>query len=116
MKITTIRVNAGRTFNNPYESYANLRPEVTLTANLEGGEDPIAATRKLQAQCETLVEQHKARLLSDLDKMQTYTTRTRDIARLEQQIETATDHLKNLKAEAEKDGPLQLSIITDDII
>ena len=111
MKITRITVNAGRTFNNPYESYANLRPAVTLDATLEDGEDPIAATRALQTQAETLVESHKARLLGDLDKLHAYTERTRNIGRLESQIADATAHLSRLKEEAEAAGPLQLTAV-----
>jgi hypothetical protein len=32
MKINSITVTAGRTFNHPHEQYSNLRPEVTMTA------------------------------------------------------------------------------------
>lgn len=110
MKVTQITVNAGRTFNNPYESYSNLRPEVTLTATIDDGEDAIAAAKTLQAQAEGLVEQHKTKLLMDLDKLHTYQTRTRDMARLESQIKTAQDHLSELKAEHERgDTPEQHS-------
>ena len=34
MKIQTITVTAGRTFNHPHEQYSNLRPEVQMTATL----------------------------------------------------------------------------------
>lgn len=34
MRIKTITVTAGRTFNHPYEQYSNLRPEVTMVADL----------------------------------------------------------------------------------
>lgn len=114
MKVTQITVNAGRTFNNPYESYSNLRPEVTLTASLDEGEDPQAAAKALQSQAETLVESHKTKLLMDLDRLHTYQTRTRDIARLESQIKTATDHLSELKAEQERTGGLKLSVLPGD--
>lgn len=114
MKVTQITVNAGRTFNNPYESYSNLRPEVTLTASLDDGEDPHAAAKALQSQAETLVESHKTKLLMDLDRLHTYQTRTRDIARLETQIKTANDHLSELRAEQERDGGLRLSVLPGD--
>jgi predicted signal transduction protein with EAL and GGDEF domain len=102
MKVTQITVNAGRTFNNPYESYSNLRPEVTLTASLDDGEDATTAAKALQAQAEGLVEEHKTKLLMDLDRLHTYQTRTRDIARLE------------LQAEQERTGGLQLSVLPAD--
>src|SRR5690606_11594598 len=85
MKITEITVNVGRTFNNPCESYSNLRPEVTLKASLEDGEDPITSAKELQHRAEQLVEQHKTQLLTDLDNLHRRTTMTRDIARLEEQ-------------------------------
>jgi chromosome segregation ATPase len=113
MKITEITVSAGRTFNNPYEQYANLRPAVELRATLEEGEEPLAALKKLQEQAETLVEHHKARLLADLDKLHSYTERTRDIARLEDQIGKAQAHLDELKKEQSDAGPLQLTVMDD---
>jgi hypothetical protein len=113
MKVTQITVNAGRTFNNPYESYSNLRPEVTLTATIEDGEDAMAAAKALQAQAEGLVEDHKTKLLMDLDRLHTYQTRTRDIARLESQIKTAEQHLTELRAEQERDGTAKLSVLPD---
>jgi hypothetical protein len=54
MKVNEIRVSAGRTFNHPYESYSNLRFDVHLNAKLDEGEDPVAATRQLQAQAEEM--------------------------------------------------------------
>jgi hypothetical protein len=114
MKVTQITVNAGRTFNNPYESYSNLRPEVTLTASLDDGEDATTAAKALQAQAEGLVEEHKTKLLMDLDRLHTYQTRTRDIARLESQIKTAQEHLNELQAEQERTGGLQLSVLPAD--
>ena len=116
MKITEVTVNAGRTFNNPYEQYANLRPSVTLKATLDADEDPIAATKALQVQAETLVEDHKTRLLVDLDKLHSYTDRTRDISRLESQIADATERLNALKEEQEQAGPLKLTTMKDDEI
>ena len=104
MQITEIVVSAGRTFNNPYESYSNLRPEVTLKATLAEGDDPHESAKELQAQAERLVEKHKTQLLVDLDRLHTREIRTRDIARLEEQIGKATTHLADLKAEESQEG------------
>ena len=67
MKITEIKVTAGRTFNHPHETYSNLRPEVELHASLEDGEDATAAAKKLQQQAEQLVEDQKANMLQALE-------------------------------------------------
>lgn len=69
MKITTLTVTAGRTFNHPHESYSNLRPEVVLTASLEDGDDPDACVKQLQARAESLVEDHKNGLLKSIEEL-----------------------------------------------
>lgn len=66
MHVTRISVSAGRTFNHPYESFSNLRQDVSLTAELDVGEDPELATQNLQAKAEALVEAHKKSLLERL--------------------------------------------------
>lgn len=114
MKITEITVNAGRTFNNPYESYSNLRPEVTLRASLSDGDNPDECAKGLQAQAEQLVEKHKTQLLMDLDRLNRRSHMTRDIARLESDMEKATAHLADLKAEQEADGGQQVMLLNPD--
>lgn len=66
MKVTTITVEAGRTFNHPYENYGNLRPALSITAQLEEGEDWEACARTLQAQAEAQIEMHKYALLQTM--------------------------------------------------
>lgn len=56
MKITTISVNAGRTLSMPGTTYANVRPQVTFTAEVSEGEDPFAAAKALQARAEAFME------------------------------------------------------------
>ena len=66
MKIVEVSVNAGRTFNHPYESFSNLRASVDLKAALDGAEDAAAAVVELQARAEDLVENHKDLMLARL--------------------------------------------------
>lgn len=82
MQITEITVSAGRTFNHPYESYSNLRPNLTLTATLDPGEDALQAIRTLQGQAEEVVEEHKQAMFASIEQLQRMTQREHDIARL----------------------------------
>ena len=53
MKLTTITVRYGRTQSLP--AYSNIRPEVSLTAELEPDDDPSAAHAALLAQAKAIV-------------------------------------------------------------
>src|SRR6266581_1934161 len=79
MKIQTISVTAGRCFNHAHEEYSNLRPEVTMTATLENGEDAAIATRALQQRAEGLVEDHKQALLRSIEELYQLTTKQAEI-------------------------------------
>lgn len=107
MKITTITVQAGRTFNHPYESYSNLRPEVTLTAAIDPDEDPTAAARQLQAQAERLVEDHKNALLRSLEEIEHLRQAEREVANLEEKIgamQRSLDRARRYLEERRQDG------------
>ena len=113
MKINTITVHAGRTFNNPYESYSNLKPEVILTAALDEGEDAKEAVKTLQAQAEGLVEDHKNALLKNLDDIDRMTKRQAEVSSLEQSIKRSQASLDRLRKEAADSGlPLTLEAET----
>lgn len=56
MKITSVSVNAGRTLSMPGTNYANVRPQVTFTAEIQDGEDAFAAAATLQERAETFME------------------------------------------------------------
>lgn len=87
MKVTEIIVSAGRTFNNPYESYANFKPQVTMKVLLSPEDDPATATKALQAQAEQLVEDHKNHLLESLRKLEQMKEAARQVAQLSEMIE-----------------------------
>ncbi len=99
MQVTEIVVSAGRTFNHPHEQYSNLRPEVTLKANLGEGEDASAATRQLQAQAEGLVEDHKQQMLSSLEELYQLSQRQAEMRGLQKELERAQRRLNELRAE-----------------
>lgn len=96
-RVTEITVNAGRTFNHPYESYSNLRPSVTIKAELLEGEDWEAATKELQAKAESMVEEHKQHMLRSLKELHDLTVRQREVASLEDSIRGAQSRLDRLR-------------------
>jgi hypothetical protein len=99
MNIKSITVTAGRTFNHPHEQFSNLRPEVTMTADLSEGEDPLAATRQLQAQAEALVEDHKQSLLKSLEELYLMSERQAEMRGLQRQLEDAQIRLNEIRKE-----------------
>ena len=99
MKINTIIVTAGRTFNHPHEQYSNLRPEVVLTATLDEGEDPHVATRDLQQRAEGLVEDHKQSLLNSIEELYQLTQRQAEVRGLQTELNRAQKRLEAIRAE-----------------
>lgn len=98
MQVTKIVVHAGRTFNHPHESYSNLRPSVTLEATLDPGEDPIAATKQLQAQAEQLVEDHKTNLLESIEDLYQLNEHNARVRGLQHTIENAQRELDKVRS------------------
>ena len=86
MEITEVTVSAGRTFNHPYETYSNLRPNVTIKANLAPGEDAQKAINDLQALAEKSVEDHKQGLLRSLEELHNLTERQREMTTLADEL------------------------------
>lgn len=99
MKVTEITTNAGRTFNHPYESYSNLRCDVAMKATLEEGEDPVEASKKLQAQCEVLAENHKQEILVSIHELAERARRTQTRIALKSKLERTQAELDELGPE-----------------
>jgi hypothetical protein len=99
MKINTIQVTAGRTFNHPHEQYSNLRPEVVMTATLSETENPAEAVKHLQAQAEQLVEDHKRGLLASIEELYQLTERQAEMRGLQQELERAQKRLEAIRSE-----------------
>lgn len=102
-----ITVSAGRTFNHPYESYSNLRPNVTIEAALDPGEDVDAAIKSLQAKAEGLVEDHKQAMLRSIEELRDLTERQREIARLEDQLTSAQRRIDQIRGQWGVKGGLE---------
>jgi hypothetical protein len=107
MQITEIVVNAGRTFNHPYESYSNLRPSVTLKATIAEGEDPDATTKQLQAKAESLVEDHKRNMLQSLEELHHLEQAQAEMINLEKHFTDTQERIKELR---EKHPRLQIQV------
>jgi len=97
MEITEITVSAGRTFNHPYETYSNLRPNVTVKANLAPGEDPVKAINDLQALAEKTVEDHKQELLNSLEELHFLTEAQREMTSLGEQVTRSQMRLEEIR-------------------
>lgn len=97
MRIEQIKVKAGRVFNHPYESFSNLRPEIELTATLEAGDDPIQATRELQAQAEQLVEDHKQNMLKSIHELETLSVRQKRMRQLSSQLKECQAEMDQIR-------------------
>lgn len=97
MIITEIIVSAGRTFNHPYESYSNLKPQLTLKATIQEGDDVQHSILALQDRAETMIEQHKQQMLADMEAMEHLRRYDQQIASLETEITKATQRLEQLK-------------------
>ena len=99
MKITSITVSAGRTFNHPYEQYSNLRPEVTMTASLEDGENAWEATKALQSTAEGLVEDHKRGLLHSIEELHKLTEYQAEVRGLQEQLQRAQNRMNDIRSQ-----------------
>ena len=99
MKITEIVVSAGRTFNHPYENFSNLRPQVTLKATLDEGEDSNAAAKELQGKAEKLVEDHKQNTLQVLHELHHLSMAKQEVYDVERKLADLNARLKGLREE-----------------
>lgn len=102
MEITEIIISAGRTFNHPYESYSNLRPNVTLKATLINNEDPDKAVKELQAKAEKLVEDHKQLLLKQLEEIYEMQRLDQEYSDLESRLRQAQERMDFVRKRREQ--------------
>lgn len=100
MKITEITVHASRTLPHPVEDYANIRPSVTLKAEING-DDPLEATKELQRKAEMLVEEHSLLLTSSLKERDVLEREANEIRQLESSMHRQTQRLEELKEQHE---------------
>lgn len=105
MTITEVIVSAGRTFNDPYESYSNHKPHVTLKATLGDGDDAAVVVKELQAKAEGLAEDHKQLMLSQIRDRHNLNERQREVRSLEQNIVAAQERLSQIRDSIAKGLP-----------
>lgn len=98
-KITEITVSAGRVIPHPFQQYANLRPMITLKAEIEPGEDPTEAAKGLQAKAEGLVEDHSRYMVKSPEELEELSRRQAKVASLEASIRRAQEDLDRLRKE-----------------
>ncbi len=99
MKVTEIVVSAGRTFNHPYEQYSNLRPQVTLKATLDDGDDPAVAAKELQGKAEKLVEDHKQNMLRTLQELHKLSVAKQEMFDVARRLGELNNRLAELREE-----------------
>lgn len=100
-KIIEVTVAAGRKFNHPYEDFSNLSPHLSIKAEVQEDEDPTEVIRKLQAEAESLIEDHKQHLLASLRQLYLMSQYERKVARLESNITQAQEELEELREQQE---------------
>ncbi len=67
MKLTKVTVSASRTFNHPYERYANFRFEIRLEGEVEEGLSIQQQIDSMREEAEANAENHKRQILADLE-------------------------------------------------
>ena len=99
MKITEITVSAARTINHPVESYANLKPMVSLKAVLDESEDYGQAVKDLQAKAEELVEDHATQLKTHIRDMYYLDQKQKQLISLEAELHKTQDRITEIRKE-----------------
>lgn len=97
MKVIEITVSAGRVVSHPTESYSNLRPQLTLKAMLDEGEDVETATKDLQAKAEKLIEDHKNNLVESIMRLDRMAREDEELKNLEEQLHRSQERLEHLR-------------------
>ncbi len=83
MKIKKVEVTASRTFNHPYERFANFRHSITLEGEIEEGIPIQQQIDGLREEAEAQAESHKRQILADLDLIRERESLASQIRRLE---------------------------------
>jgi hypothetical protein len=108
-KVTEITVSAGRVIPHPFVQYANLRPMITIKAELDEGEDFKAVAKDLQATAEGMIEDHSRYMVRSLEELENLTRKQARVASLEASIRRAQSDLDELR----KDMPALQAIAGD---
>ena len=114
-RVTEVIVNAGRTFNHPYESYSNLRPSITVKAQIFEEEDWETVAKALQARVEELVEDHKTHMLKSIETLYDLSQKQQEAARLAAIIERSQQELDSLRRDLDNTQALLPEVVDDGI-
>lgn len=98
MKITEVIVSAGRVISHPTESYANLRPQVTVKATLDDSDSFEDVTKDLQAKAEKLVEDHKTNLVESILRLERMSREEQELSDLEHRIRAAQNRVEQIRS------------------
>lgn len=112
MNIKTITVHAGRTIPHPLESYSNLRPSLSMTAELCDGDDPADCLKQLQSQAEGLVQDHAKNLVDSIVEADRIERETREMRSLELSINEKQRRLEEVRANI--NGRIPVAAIASD--
>ena len=88
VKLTKISVSAARTFNHPYERYANFRFEIRLEGEIEDNMPIGHQIDSARESAENIAENHKLEILDELQQQQ-----QRELIR--ESIATAREHQRH---------------------
>lgn len=97
MKIESIKVCAGRTFNHPFEDYSNFKFSVGIEATLAESEDAATEIKALQAKAEALAEDHKKNLLRSVHELQELSSMRQEVASLEESLKRGQARLEEIR-------------------
>lgn len=95
MKVTQITASSSTGFNHPYEQFANFKPHVSLTAELEDGDNVQQKSRELQSIAEKLVQDQKQLILNQLEW-------SRKLERIADEMEAINDRRDRSEGEQER--------------
>lgn len=99
MQVTEISVSAARTINHPVESYANLKPMVSLKAVLDESDDVSQCVKDLQAKAEELVEDHASQFKTHIRDMYYLDQKQKKLISLEASLHKTQKELESVRAE-----------------
>lgn len=115
MNIKTITVHAGRTIPHPLESYSNLRPSLSMTAELCDGDDPADCLKQLQSQAEGLVQDHAKNLVDSIVEADRIERETRELRSLELSINEKQRRLEEVRSSVYGRIPAMAAPSSDDL-
>jgi len=95
MKIKQITARAGRVLPHPTRSFANIKADIELVADLEDGEDEAKSIRDLQVRTERIVESHVKDVRQSIVEGEALESTYERMERLESELEALRTKTKS---------------------